>query len=61
MPLPWPHEGGKVETEEGIVPGLDFANHGDGSHARWTVFGAADRPSKAVSVASGGNGVVQDT
>ncbi|GAB4816950.1 hypothetical protein N2152v2_003996 [Parachlorella kessleri] len=43
----WPREGGKVETEEGIVPGLDFANHAEGSPARWTVFGAADRPSKA--------------
>lgn len=29
-----------LEMHEGIVPGLDFANHAPGSAARWTVFGA---------------------
>lgn len=28
-----------LEMHEGIIPGLDFANHAPASPARWTVFG----------------------
>ncbi|KAK9806362.1 hypothetical protein WJX72_011435 [[Myrmecia] bisecta] len=32
--------GGGVEVTEGIVPGLDFCNHGPDAVSRWTIWGA---------------------
>lgn len=33
-----------LTSEEGVLPGLDFANHDPRSAVRWTVWGTKDRP-----------------